>query len=353
MKFVLILFAVTSVFYELYSLKLDKFIIRIDDNLVDIIENPTHYNKHYLFRGVRTYLLAFKKVLLLFKLGRNKVMKIAKQIYEEELPLFLPQLSREMQNITANFSMNSTECKLLETILKNINSEILDFKLQCQINPKFVGECSFFDHVQLEITENRVLNILKRPRKNHASELILYANKYYALLYDLTRKIKSGEYNYLKVEYLYNARIPTLLKRKINFNKLQGRVTFEEGDINFFEELMKNISMRWTEFMDVYAFKALQTVTTKKVVRYSRKIQFKRGRRFSDEVIPQDEYTLTKPDFINIYIKNKMPTRKLYLQYESIDWYDEFLNLTTGVPTTQTCRYPTTRRKFGWFIFKD
>lgn len=351
MKLIVIIFTVTNIFCEVYSKKLDKFIILIDETLVNLAKNSTYYHKNQLFQGVRAYLTAFKKVLLLYKLGRNKVMKLAKLIYEKKMPLFVSELSKEMQNITANLHINSTECKLLERILEDINVVVSDFRLQCQINPDFVGECPTFDHALLENTENRVLSILKRPRKNDANQLIFFANKYYALLHDLIRKIKSDTYHYIKVEYLYNAKTPTLLKRRINYKKLKERIAFEEGDGEFFEELMTNISTRWTRFMDAYAFKILhRPLTAKPNVTTTRRRRVVLSRKYiSEGTFEADEFTLTKTKFVNIYINVSKPTRKKILEYESIDWWEEFLNMTTI--TTKRPRNLKTR-VFGWYRFE-
>lgn len=353
MKLVIISFVFVSLFYEFYSLKLDKFIFTVDENLVKLAKNSTYYHKNQLFQGVRSYLTAFKKMLSLFKLGRNKVMKLAKQIYEKEMPYFVSKISRGMQNIVTNLNINTTEDRLLKTIIGDINATVLDFRLQCKINPGFVGESPSFSHTLLENTENRVLRLLKRPRRNFANELIFYANKYYALLHALTRKIKSNTYHYLKVEYLYNAGIPTLLQRKINFKKLKERVDFAEGDIEFFEELMANVSTRWNEFMDAYAVKLLhhRMPTASRKPSTSRKRRIKYYQRYmSDETKELDEFTLTKRKYFNIYLNcTTRPTPKP-IEYESIDWYDELLNRTTTV-TIPT--HPTGVRYVGYYkLFK-
>lgn len=355
MKYILISFVIISLFHEFSLLELGKYILRAEEKLVKIVNNYTYYHKDCILHGVRVYLGAFKKVLLLFKLGRNKVMKLAKLIYEKKMPHFILELSREMENITAILNMNSTESKLFKTVIEEINANVHDFRLQCQINPNFVGEPSSFDHVLLEITENKVLNILRKPRRSQAYELIFYANKYYALLYDLTRKIKSGAYHYLKAEYLYNAKIPTLLKRKLNYKKLKDRVHFEEGDIEFFEELMTNISTRWTEFMDAFAFKILHETlptTQSRISTRGRRIKFYR-RALSDERIPQDDYTLIKKNkgWIVIYVNRSKPTRKSYSkEMDTIEWYEEFLNKTT-VPT-EPPRHIWRKRSYGFFRFE-
>lgn len=350
MKLVIISFVFMSLFYEFYSLKLDKFILTVDENLVKIAKNSTYYHKNQIFQGVRSYLTAFRKVLSLFKFGRNKVMKLAKQIYERKMPYFVSEISREMQNIVTNLNINSTEHRLLKTIIGDINATVLDFRLQCKINKGFVGEILSFSHTLLENTENRVLSLLKRPRKNYANELIFYANKYYALLDQLTRKIKSNIYHYLKVEYLYNAGIPTLLKRKINFKKLKERVNFAEGDMEFFEELMTNISTRWNEFMDAYAVKLLHHTipTASKKPRTTRKRRIRYYRKYlSDETCEGDEFTLTKRKWVNFFINITRPTEKI-IEYESADWWEEYQNRTTLA--TFPTRVPR-RRYFGYFRY--